>query len=163
MLNDNRPFYQIGGTLRHDSPSYVVRGVDAALLDALRAGAYCYVLNSRQTGKSSLMIQTALRLREEGLAVALVDLTAIGQHLSIEQWYDGLIRRVAEQLDMEDEAEDYCRGILQGGAMRRWTDFLRHCVLKEWDAPVVIFIDEIDCVRSLPFSVDEFFAGIREL
>jgi hypothetical protein len=26
----------------------------------------------------------------------------------------------------------------------------------------VIFIDEIDTVRSLPFSTDEFFAGIRE-
>src|SRR6266852_3009207 len=28
--------------------------------------------------------------------------------------------------------------------------------------PLVIFIDEIDAVRSLPFSTDEFFAGIRE-
>jgi hypothetical protein len=27
---------------------------------------------------------------------------------------------------------------------------------------VVIFIDEIDAVRSLPFSTDEFFAGIRQ-
>src|SRR5437867_3385491 len=28
--------------------------------------------------------------------------------------------------------------------------------------PVVLFIDEIDAVRSLPFSTDEFFAAIRE-
>src|SRR4029434_3634128 len=27
---------------------------------------------------------------------------------------------------------------------------------------IVIFVDEIDTVRSLPFSTDEFFAGIRE-
>ncbi len=27
---------------------------------------------------------------------------------------------------------------------------------------VVIFIDEVDVVRSLPFSTDEFFAAIRE-
>ena len=27
---------------------------------------------------------------------------------------------------------------------------------------VVIFVDEIDAVRSLRFSADEFFAGIRE-
>ena len=27
---------------------------------------------------------------------------------------------------------------------------------------MVIFVDEIDAVRSLPFSTDEFFAGIRE-
>src|SRR5713101_5428008 len=27
---------------------------------------------------------------------------------------------------------------------------------------VVIFLDEIDAVRNLPFSTDEFFAGVRE-
>ena len=27
---------------------------------------------------------------------------------------------------------------------------------------LVIFVDEIDVVRSLPFSTDEFFAAIRE-
>ena len=27
---------------------------------------------------------------------------------------------------------------------------------------MVVFIDEIDAVRSLPFSTDEFFAAIRE-
>ena len=27
---------------------------------------------------------------------------------------------------------------------------------------LVIFVDEIDFVRSLPFSTDEFFAAIRE-
>src|SRR5207244_11760971 len=29
-------------------------------------------------------------------------------------------------------------------------------------AALVIFVDEIDAVRSLPFSTDEFFAAIRE-
>src|SRR5207248_147120 len=28
--------------------------------------------------------------------------------------------------------------------------------------PIVLFLDEIDAVRSLPFSTDEFFAAIRE-
>src|SRR5204862_3659153 len=31
------------------------------------------------------------------------------------------------------------------------------------EGAVVIFVDEIDAVRSLPFSTDEFFAAIREL
>ena len=35
-------------------------------------------------------------------------------------------------------------------------------VLKGRPGKLVIFIDEIDAVRSLPFSADEFFAGIRE-
>src|SRR5262249_2492069 len=32
----------------------------------------------------------------------------------------------------------------------------------EAQRPFVVFLDEIDAVRSLPFSTDEFFAAIRE-
>ena len=39
---------------------------------------------------------------------------------------------------------------------------VRQVVLTRYPGRVVIFIDEIDAVRSLPFSTDEFFAGIRE-
>jgi Tol biopolymer transport system component len=38
---------------------------------------------------------------------------------------------------------------------------VREVVLARRDGPVVIFVDEIDAVRSLPFSTDEFFAAIR--
>ncbi len=65
------------------------------------------MLTSRQMGKSSLMVRTAARLREEGVAVAVLDLTAIGQNLTAEQWYDGLLGRVGQQLDLEDELEDF--------------------------------------------------------
>ena len=39
---------------------------------------------------------------------------------------------------------------------------LREVVLTSCTGPVVLFVDEIDYVRSLPFSTDEFFAAIRE-
>jgi WD40 repeat protein len=39
---------------------------------------------------------------------------------------------------------------------------LREVVLPRYSGRLVIFIDEVDTVRSLPFSTDEFFAGIRE-
>src|SRR5262249_41783282 len=39
---------------------------------------------------------------------------------------------------------------------------IRQIILPRYVEPVVIFVDEIDTVRSLPFSTDEFFAGIRE-
>src|SRR5947209_4913852 len=39
---------------------------------------------------------------------------------------------------------------------------LREVVLEKVPGRIVLFIDEIDAVRSLPFSADEFFAAIRE-
>lgn len=66
MTETARPFYVTGGTLPRDAPSYVTRRADDELLDGLRAGRFCYVLTSRQMGKSSLMVRTATRLRQEG-------------------------------------------------------------------------------------------------
>ena len=57
-------FYVVGGTMLPDAPSYVERNADKELFNALTNGEFCYVLTSRQMGKSSLMIRTASRLRE---------------------------------------------------------------------------------------------------
>ena len=155
-------FYVIGGTLQRNAPSYVPRRADEDLYNGLKEGKFCYVLTSRQMGKSSLMVRTAVCLREEGVAVAVLDLTAIGQNLTAEQWYDGLLGRIGQQLDLEDELEDFWLDNERLGPLQRLLRAVREIVLKKYKGRVVIFIDEIDAVRSLPFSTDEFFAGIRE-
>ena len=155
-------FYVIGGTLRHDAPSYVERRADRELCESLLEGEFCYVLTSRQMGKSSLMVRAVKRLREAGVAVAVLDLTAIGQNLTLEQWYDGLISRLGRQLDLEEELLDFCEAHPEWGALQRWVTALEQVVLQRLPGKVAIFVDEIDIVRSLPFSTDEFFAAIRE-
>ncbi|HEX8188372.1 MAG TPA: AAA-like domain-containing protein [Pyrinomonadaceae bacterium] len=155
-------FYVTGGTLRRDAPSYVARRADEELYGGLSEGRFCYVLTSRQMGKSSLMVRTAARLRQSGAAVAVLDLTAIGQNLTPEQWYDGLLGRVGQQLDLEDELEDFWDDNKRLGPLQRWTRALREVVLEKVKGNVVLFVDEIDSVRSLPFSSDEFFAALRE-
>src|SRR5215467_4100799 len=74
MVRTNERFFVTGGNLPPDAPSYVRRQADHDLLNALHKGEFCYILTSRQMGKSSLTVRTALRLREEGAAVAVLEL-----------------------------------------------------------------------------------------
>lgn len=155
-------FYVTGGTLRSDAPSYVERGADRELLEGLSQGEFCYVLTSRQMGKSSLMVRTANALKERQAHVVVLDLTAIGQNVTPEQWYDGMMVRMGRQLGMEEALENYWRDQARLGPVQRFFGAIREVVLKHRPGALVIFVDESDTVRSLTFSTDEFFAAIRE-
>ena len=161
MQVDNS-FYVTGGTLSSDALCYVTRKADHQLYDGLNRGQFSYVLTARQMGKSSLMVRAAARLRDEGVGVAVLDLTAIGMNLTAEQWYGGLLTQMAQQLGLEDELEEFWDSRPVLGPLQRWMQAVWQVVLPSYPGRVMVFIDEIDAVRSLPFSTDEFFAGIRE-
>jgi len=71
----------------------------ALLLAALLAGEYCYVLNARQMGKSSLCVRTMARLRDAGVRTAFIDLTRFGKsNLTAEQWDVALLSESSDPL-----------------------------------------------------------------
>ena len=162
-VSKTESFYVVGGTLQRDAPSYIARDADEQLYRLLKKGEVCYVLTARQMGKSSLMVQTAARLREEGATVAVLDLTTLGQNLNEEQWYSGLLEIIGEQLSLDHELQEAWFQNQTLGPLHRWMLALREVVLPNSNGQVVVFIDEIDAVRSLQFSTDEFFAGLRQL
>ena len=183
MSTCRNEFYITGGTLRADAPSYVERPADLDLVAGLLAGEFCYVLTSRQMGKSSLMVRAAHQLRERNIHAAVLDLAALGQNVTPEQWYDGLTIRLGRQWRLEDELENFWQDNLRLGPCQRWFAAIRDVVLEKVKAGApgtagggqrgstaaadpapgfVVFIDELDAVRSLPFPTDEFFAAIRE-
>ncbi|MEL7359313.1 MAG: CHASE2 domain-containing protein [Cyanobacteria bacterium J06560_6] len=154
--------YQLGGSLPVDAPSYVVRRADVDLYQALSAGDYCYVLNARQMGKSSLRIQTMSKLQAEGNLCSEIELSGIGsQEITARQWYGGIIQELISGFGLSVNRRAWLSDRTDISPVQSLGDFIETVLLKQLEQNIFIFIDEIDSVLSLNFSTDEFFALIR--
>jgi len=157
-------FFVDRGTLNPDAPSYIERQADKDLLKHVLNGEFCYVLTSRQMGKSSLMARTAARLKEQGVRPVILDLSALGgdKNSDADRWYCGLADEVLKQLHLDIDLGQWWQKRQHLPAIKRLVDFFQEVVLAPANGPgpVVIFVDEIDTTLDLPFT-DDFFAAIR--
>lgn len=165
--------YQVGGSLHSDDPTYVVRQADEKLYTSLKGGDFCYVFNSRQMGKSSLLQRISRRLKSEGYKCVYLDVTQLGsEDTTSAQWYKGIIVSMFYALNLAEHVNFKQWWDMQAGLspVQKLHQFVEEVLLPnvksdcEGDGKakgIFIFIDEIDSLLSLNFPVNDFFAWIR--
>ena len=162
-ITETSSFYQVGSSLAKESPSYVERIADRELEIALKKGEFCYILTSRQMGKSSLRVRTMAKLQAEGTTCAFIDLNGGGtQNITAENWYAGIIKEIITACQIKFDWRNWWReqrDLLT--PVQRLSLFIEEVLLIEIKTNIVIFIDEIDGVLSQSFSLDSFFALIH--
>ncbi|MEQ1570037.1 MAG: AAA-like domain-containing protein, partial [Myxococcota bacterium] len=133
---------QVGGAVR-EGAFYGVRPADRELPELLRAGGLAFVLAPRQMGKSSLRLRAAASLAGHA-RVAQVDLAGLGtEGVDPGAWFGSLAAEIAAELGRPEPT-------LTGAPARGWLSFVGDLL----DEPVVLFLDELDVLRRLPFAED---------
>lgn len=157
--------YQIGGSLAQDAPTYVVRKADSDLYAELHQGNFCYVLNSRQMGKSSLLVKTRYRLQQEDFQCTTLDMTRIGSEMvTAQQWYKGIVSELWRGFNLlgKFNLKNWWKEEEDISVVQRLSNFIEDILFTQFpDKKLIIFVDEIDSILSLNFKVDDFFAFIR--
>jgi hypothetical protein len=165
MPHDTQYSYQLGGSLTIDAPSYIQRLADSQLYQALKRGEFCYVLNSRQMGKSSLLVRTKHRLEQDGFHCAAVDLSMVGsEQITPVQWYKGFVGDLWRQLGLLEtlNLKRWWQERNDLGLLQRLRWFIEELLLVQFpQQQLFIFVDEIDSLLGLNFEIDDFFAFIR--
>jgi hypothetical protein len=155
-------YYKLGGSLEYQHPTYVVRQADSDLYEGLMNGDLCYVLNSRQMGKSSLRVHIMKQLKEQGIKCASVDLTRIGSHVTPSEWYGGFVSELLRGFGLSKKVNfgTWWRSHDFLPPKQRLSQLIDDVLLTEFAGKIIIFIDEIDSILNISFK-DDFFAFIR--
>jgi hypothetical protein len=155
--------YQLGSKLGLDFEAYIERQADIDLYNKLLEGYFCYVLASRQMGKSSLQVRIKDRLSRDKFCCVTIDLSLLGSHdTTASQWYYGIGKRLIDQLNLQKaiDLKVFWEEYSDLSPLNRLGVLLEEIIVDRITNPLVIFVDEIDTTIRLDFT-DDFFAWIR--
>ncbi|WP_440875914.1 response regulator [Thalassotalea sp. PLHSN55] len=157
--------FQVGGSLTSDSTVYVKRSADLEITTALKNNELCYVFNTRQIGKSSLLLKTKKLMQSSGYKCSYIDISRIGSiNITSEQWYAGLAFELWRNFSLPSGMAffEWWKSLGDIPPPQKLSLFWEEKLLEAFpEDSFILFFDEVDSVISLPFAADDFFTAIR--
>ncbi len=151
-----------GGAVRLSDRLYVERDADARLKkEIVKWGTTTTIRASRQTGKTSLLMRGIRHAHERGVNVAFLDFQSFGsdQRTSLDDFLRELAESICDELDLDQGAVERAWSGSRS-ALKKMTRFMEKHVLPAFDEPLVLAMDEADCLLQTDFYKD-FFGLLR--
>lgn len=152
--NSGSDFFTVGPPLHPVRGGYIRRAADDVLYNTVVSGRYAHVIAPARSGKSSLIAATAARLRNNGFKIATLDLSQIAERdggTDAGRWYYSIAYRLLRQLRIKIDLQDWWQDKAILSNRQRLVEFYIEVVLQNISGSIVIFVDEIQNLESLPF------------
>lgn len=156
----NYPVYNLLGL--DDSDYYIERPCDAMLYDLLKEGEYCHILAPRKSGKTSLIVKTADKLRKNG--VEAIDISCLA--LESETYGVGFIYELVRSSSLVDilsrkDIHNFLLEVDRYGDLIKIDQFFEDVLLPNIKTPIVIFVDNLEEIDSV--VREEFVTFVRSV
>ncbi len=142
-----------GGVVRLSDKLYVERGADAQLKEQIvKWGSTTTIRASRQTGKTSLLMRGIHHACEQGANAVFLDFQGFGsdRRTSLDDFLLEFAESICYELDLDEGGvEQAWRGSQSGP--RKLIRFMEKHVLPAFDEPVILAMDEADCLLRTDF------------
>ncbi len=162
-LDKTGEFFSVGPPLHAVKLGYVRRAADELLYQTLVAGNYAHLMAPDRTGKSSLIAASSARLQNNGLKVAVLNLSQISERdggSDPGRWYYSIAYRLLRQLRLKVDLQTWWQDNSILSNRQRLVEFFADVILQNIQEKIVIFVDEIQYLAELPFD-EQLLASIR--
>ncbi|NEP56592.1 MAG: hypothetical protein F6K31_06150 [Symploca sp. SIO2G7] len=149
-----------GRPMALDSPFYVtLPNEERSLEEIIEPGVLIRIRASRRMGKTSLIYRILAYAHTKGYRTVYLNLkqqtdarilTDLDQFL---QWFCSF---VSESLELTPQPDCW-----SDGGKHSCTKYLQECVLKQLNTPLVLVLDEVDCIFEYPQIFKDFSSLLR--
>jgi len=162
QLNNSPKTFEPNASVVHNNGYfYIVRSrlEQRCYEEVARAGALIRIKSPQGMGKSLMMGRVLEYATSQGYRTAAIDLREANKELfgDINKFLQWVCAYVGDQLEIEQRPEDAWKGFL--GANTNCTKYVEKVFLNSDDSPLVIAIDNFDCVFKYP-DIEADFCGL---